>query len=68
MPLDPDTDAVLDGGAVFTVGNVHVGEDHVLVSASLYFASLGAGGRTYVLERVEGRWQVTGDTGVQWIS
>lgn len=69
VPLDDRTGAVSGGGVIVTVGNIHLDEDgRASVSASLYFANLGAGGRTYVLEQVDGTWQVTGDTGVQWIS
>ena len=69
VPRDKENGAVAGGGAIFTLGNIHIQKDGTsLVSASLYFAMLGAGGRTYVLEQVDGIWQVTGDTGVQWIS
>jgi ABC-2 type transport system permease protein len=69
VPLDDQTGAVSGGGVIVTVGNIHLDEEgRASVSASLYFANLGAGGRTYVLEQVGGTWQVTGDTGVQWIS
>jgi len=68
VPLDA-YDTVEGGGAIFTLGNIHLQEDgSLLVSGSLYFAMLGAGGRTYVLEQVDGTWQVTGNTGVEWIS
>ena len=64
-----DTGVVEGGGAIITLGNVHLQADgSVLVSASLYFSNLGATGKTYVLEKVDGVWQVTGDTGAQWIS
>ena len=69
VPRDEKNGTVAGGGAIFTLGNIHIRQDgSVLVSASLYFAMLGAGGRTYVLERMDGVWQVTGNTGVQWIS
>lgn len=68
VPLDANS-TVEGGGVILTLGNIHrQKDDSVLVPASLYFASLGAGGRTYVLEQVDGIWQVTGDTGVGWIS
>lgn len=68
VPMDAN-DTVEDGGAIFTLGNAHPQDDgKVLVSASLYFAMLGAGGRTYVLEQVDGEWQVAGSTGVEWMS
>jgi hypothetical protein len=65
------TTGLVDGGdaAIFTLGDIHPQEDGtVQVEGSLYFANLGAGGRTYILERVDGEWRVTGDTGVIWIS
>ena len=69
VPREAQTGAVADGGAIITLGNVHLQEDgSALVSAQLYFAMLGATGKTYVLEQVDGVWQVTGDTGVQWMS
>jgi ABC-type transport system involved in multi-copper enzyme maturation permease subunit len=68
VPMD-EQESVLDGGAVMTLGNIHLQEDgSVLVSASVYFGRLAAGGRTYVVEQVKDTWQVTGDTGAQWIS
>jgi ABC-type transport system involved in multi-copper enzyme maturation permease subunit len=69
VPREAQTDTVADGGAIITLGNVHLQEDgSALVSAQLYFSMLGATGKTYVLEQVDGVWLVTGDTGVQWIS
>ena len=38
------------------------------VSASIYIASLAAGGLTYIVERIDGAWQVVGDTGVRWMA
>jgi hypothetical protein len=35
---------------------------------SIYVAPLAAGGQTFVVERVDDTWQVTGTTGVVWIS
>jgi hypothetical protein len=68
-PRDEDAGTVAGGGVLITLGNIHLrGDGSALVSAQLYFSSLGATGKTYVLERVDGIWQVTGDTGVQWIS
>lgn len=64
-----DDGAVKDGGAIITLGNIHLQQDgSALVSASLYVAPLAATGKTYVLKKVDGHWQVTGDMGVQWIS
>ena len=60
---------VAGGGAIITLGNIHLQEDGpALVSAQLYFAMLGATGKTYTLEKVDGSWQISGDTGVQWMS
>jgi hypothetical protein len=68
VPMDANS-TVLDGGVVMTLGNIHSQADgSALVSASLYFAALGAGGQTYIVELVDGAWQVVGNTGVQWIS
>ncbi len=69
VPRDKQTHAVADGGAIITLGNVHIREDSkALVSAQLFFSMLGATGKTYILELLDGEWQVTGDTGVQWMS
>jgi hypothetical protein len=68
VPMDPNS-SVADGGAIFTLGNIHPQPDGTaLVSASLYYSSLGAGGRTYILKLVDGSWQIIGNTGVEWIS
>ncbi len=64
-----DDGTMKDGGAIITLGNIHPEEDGAaLVSTSLYVAPLAATGKTYVLKKVDDHWQVTGDTGVQWIS
>jgi ABC-2 type transport system permease protein len=69
VPHDEDTGSVAGGGAIITLGNVHFqGDGSALISAKLFFSMLGATGKTYILEQVDGTWQVTGDTGVQWIS
>ncbi len=69
VPRDSTTHAVAGDGAIITLGNIHMREDgSAMVSAQLYFSPLGATGKTYILEQVDGTWQVTGDTGVQWIS
>lgn len=68
--LDPQTGAVENGqGAIITLGNIHPQEDGTLhVPASLYFASTGGTGKTYILTKIDGTWQITGTTGVEWIS
>jgi hypothetical protein len=69
VALDPTTDAVVGKGAIVTLGNIHPQDDgSVHVSSSIYVAMLAAGGQTYVLERVEGTWEVTGTTGIMWMS
>ncbi|HID77415.1 MAG TPA: hypothetical protein EYP56_15650 [Planctomycetaceae bacterium] len=69
VPRDGRSSVVEGGGAIITLGNIHFQEDgSALVSASLYFANLGALGKTYIVERVDGLWQVVGTTGVEWIS
>jgi len=69
VPREEKNGTVKDGGAIFTLGNIHLQTDgSALVSAELYFSALGAGGKTFVLQQVDGIWQVMGDTGVQWIS
>jgi len=60
---------IKDNGAVITLGNVQPQEDGTIqVAASIYIGMLAAGGQTYVLEQVDGVWQVTGIAGMQWIS
>lgn len=60
---------VADGGAIITLGNLHVQADGTLhIPASIYFADLTAGGRTYVLEKTGRGWQITGTTGPEWMS
>lgn len=69
VPKDPNTGAVTGNGAIIRFGNIHPQPDGTLhVSASLYFASLGATGKTYILSNQNGIWEVIGTTGVEWIS
>ncbi len=69
-PMDAKNGTVANGkGAMITFGNVHFMKDGTAhVSASLYFASLGGTGKTYILMKVDGVWKITGTTGVEWIS
>jgi len=61
--------SVIDGGAIITLGNIHLQNDgSAQVAGSIYVASLAAGGATYILEKKEGPWEITGTTGVRWIS
>lgn len=58
-----------DGGAIITLGNIHLQDDgSAQLAGSIYVASLAAGGSTYVLEKKDGFWEITGKTGVRWIS
>jgi hypothetical protein len=69
VPVDNNTGAVEGNGAIITLGNVHFQEDgSAFVSASIYIANLAAGGLTYIVERIDGAWQVVGDTGVRWMA
>lgn len=66
---DADTGIVSRGGVIITLGNITPQEQDVIhVPTSIYIAPLGAGGQAYVLEKVDGAWTITGNTGVEWIS
>jgi hypothetical protein len=67
--LDPHTGFVSDQGVVITLGNIkYENSDKALISAGIYVASLAAGGKTYIIEKQDGVWTITGTTGVEWIS
>ena len=69
VPRDAATQAVAERGAFVTVGNVYLQKDgSAHVSSSILIAPLAAGGQTYVIERVDGAWQVTGTTGPVWMA
>lgn len=69
VPLEQVGDRVQGGGMRITLGNLHLQDDgSLLVSGSTYLANLAAGGRTYVLKKVDGTWTITGTTGAEWIS
>jgi hypothetical protein len=60
---------VLGGGVIITIGNIHPQEHGaVQVPASYFMAPTAGGGETYVLEFIEGIWEITGNTGTLWIS
>jgi len=64
-----DRGEVVDGGAIFTLGNIHLVENRLaLVAARVYFGPLGMGTQTYLVEQVDGVWQVVGTTGVRIVS
>ncbi len=67
--IDAKTGRLQDNGVILTLGNIkYENRDKALVSASIYVANLAAGGKTYIVEKKNGVWTVTGTTGVQWIS
>ena len=64
-----EQNAVQGNGAIITVGNIRVQDDGTVhLAASIYVGMLAAGGQTYVLERRDGSWKITGVTGTAWIS
>ena len=67
---DAETGLLMDGeGITLTLGNIHVQEDgSVLVSYWLYCGNVCGIGKTFVVEEVDGSWQVTGSTGVEIMS
>lgn len=69
VQLDKSTGTVIGGGAIVTLGNIKlVNAGQVQVAGGIYYANLGAGGGTYVVEKQAGQWKVTGMTGSHWIS
>jgi hypothetical protein len=60
---------VKHGGAIITLGNIYPkAGGSVQVAGSIYIANLAAGGTTYILEKVDGSWEITGRTGPTWMS
>ena len=56
-------------GAIIQVGAITPQADGTLnVPGSIFISPLAAGGQTYVLQAVDGAWQITGKTGPIWIS
>jgi hypothetical protein len=69
VPVDTTTGAVANSGAILTLGNIHIQRSGTaLVSGSIYIASLASGGQTYILEKIDGVWEISGTTGVSRIS
>ena len=69
VPKDAKAGSVEGHGAIVTLDNISPQRDATVhVPASIYVASLAAAGQTYVLQKVDGVWVVTGNTGVQWMS
>lgn len=68
VPLD-EIGVVTEGGAMMTLGNIVEQPDGSLhTAAGIYIGSLAAGGQTYVLQSVDGAWQITGLAGPRWMS
>lgn len=66
---DSSTGTVPGGGFIVQLGSIEVLDDgSVRVPASVYFGNLGSTGKTYLLEAVDGKWVLSGDTGAQWVS
>jgi ABC-2 type transport system permease protein len=69
VPLNAQDGAVTDGGVIVILGNIFAREDRKMqVAGSIYFASMAAGGKTYILEKDGELWKISGTTGVEWIS
>ena len=69
VPKDEKSGVVQGGGIVITFGNIQVQADgSVSLPASAFISGMIGGGQTYILERANGEWQVTGNTGAKWIS
>ncbi len=64
-----DNGLVAGNGAIIQVGAITPQDDGSLnVPGSIFISPLAAGGQTYVLQAVDGAWQITGKTGPVWIS
>ncbi len=60
---------VKDGGAIITLGNISLQQNRsVQIAGSIWVGNLGAGGTTYILEKKDGVWEITGTTNVRWMS
>jgi hypothetical protein len=65
----PSNKSVKNGGAIITMGNARLQTDgSAQACGSIYVGSLAAAGTTYVLEKKNGVWTITGTTGAHWIS
>lgn len=60
---------VAGSGAIIQVGAITPQADGSLnVPGSIFISPLAAGGQTYVLQAVDGAWQITGKSGPVWMS
>ncbi len=56
-------------GAIITLGNTRLQNDgSVQMVGSIYIGALASGGTTYVLQKKDGVWEITGITGPIWRS
>jgi hypothetical protein len=64
-----DYERVAGSGAAVQVGAIVPQEDGTLqVPGSIFIAPLAAGGQTYILQFVDGKWKITGKAGPVWMS
>ncbi len=70
VPIDSNTGLIRDGQAVLiSLGNIHAREDgQVWVSFFMSCGNLCGIGKVYIIEEVDGVWQVTGSTGPEVMS
>ncbi len=69
VPLDSQTQEILGGGVILTLGNfLQDNSGKLYVAGSIYVANQAGGGQTYVLEQQDGKWVIIGNTGMTWIS
>jgi ABC-type transport system involved in multi-copper enzyme maturation permease subunit len=69
VPLDTKDGTVIDDGAIITLGNIFTRADGKMqIAGSIYLSKTVSGGRTYLLEKTDDLWKVTGTTGVEWSS
>jgi hypothetical protein len=60
---------VKDGGAVISLGSIRAMDDgSVQVTGQIYLGFSAMGGRTYILTKSEGVWNISGTTGPAWIT
>ena len=59
----------VNNGAIITLGNIKFDKaTKVFVSISFHVSGIAGAGRTYILEKANNEWNITGDTGVNWVS
>lgn len=68
VALDPRDGSPVHGGIVLSLGQIQIHRGKAYTYVNLYHGNLAAIGRTYILERKDDVWVVTGDAGGSWIS